>query len=138
VLSPAKVKYRKQQKGRMRGVSKGGCHVDFGDCGLQAVGCGWVTARQIEAARVAVMRHVRRAGKLWIRIFPDKPTGKKPAETRMGKGKSIPEEWVCVVRPGRVMYELQGVPVETAREAFRLAAHKLPVATRFVQREVLG
>jgi large subunit ribosomal protein L16 len=137
VLSPAKVKFRKQQRGKMRGLAKGGVHVDFGEYGLQALGCGWVTSRQIEAGRVAIMRHVRRAGKMWIRIFPDKPIGKKPAETRMGKGKSVPEEWVAVVRPGRVLYELGGVPLEMAREAFRLAAHKLPVRSRFVTREVL-
>jgi large subunit ribosomal protein L16 len=137
VLSPAKVKFRKQQRGKMRGLSKGGCHVDFGDFGLQSLGCGWVTARQIEAGRVAIMRHVRRAGKLWIRVFPDKPIGKKPAETRMGKGKSVPEEWVAVVRPGRVMFELGGVPLDVAKEAFRLAAHKLPIRSRFVGREVL-
>jgi large subunit ribosomal protein L16 len=137
VLSPAKVKFRKQQRGKMRGLAKGGAHVDFGEYGLQALGCGWVTSRQIEAGRVAIMRHVRRAGKMWIRIFPDKPIGKKPAETRMGKGKSVPEEWVAVVRPGRVLYELGGIPLEVAREAFRLAAHKLPVRSRFVTREVL-
>jgi large subunit ribosomal protein L16 len=137
VLSPAKVKFRKQQRGKMRGLSKGGTHVDFGDFGLQALGCGWVTARQLEAGRVAIMRHVRRAGKLWIRVFPDKPIGKKPAETRMGKGKAVPEEWVVVVRPGRVMYELGGVPADVAKEAFRLAAHKLPIRSRFVAREVL-
>lgn len=137
MLSPAKVKFRKQQKGRMKGLSKGACRVDFGDYGLQALSCGWVTARQIEAARVAIMRHVRRAGKLWIRIFPDKPIGRKPAETRMGKGKSVPEEWVAVVRPGRIMYELAGVPEAAARQAFALAGHKLPVQSRFVRREVL-
>lgn len=137
MLSPAKVKFRKQQKGKMRGLAKGGCHVDFGDYGLQLLACGWITARQIEAGRVAIMRHVRRAGKLWIRIFPDKPIGKKPTETRMGKGKSVPEEWVAVVRPGRMMYELGGVPEDVARQAFSLAAHKLPVRSRFVRREVL-
>ncbi len=136
MLSPAKVKFRKQQRGKMRGLAKGGVNVDFGEFGLQALGCGWVTSRQIEAGRVAIMRHVRRAGKMWIRIFPDKPIGKKPAETRMGKGKSIPEEWVAVVRPGRVLYELGGVPADVAREAFRLAAHKLPIRSRFVTREV--
>ncbi|MDI7266955.1 MAG: 50S ribosomal protein L16 [Myxococcota bacterium] len=136
MLSPAKIKYRKHQKGRMRGLSKGGCNLDFGEFGLQALSCGWVSARQIEAARVAVTRHVKRAGKLWIRLFPDKPIGKKPAETRMGKGKADPEDWVCVVRPGRMMYELGGVPEETAREAFRLAEHKLSVRCRFVRREV--
>ena len=137
MLSPAKVKFRKQQRGKMRGLSKGGTHVDFGDFGLQALGCGWVTARQLEAGRVAIMRHVRRAGKLWIRVFPDKPIGKKPAETRMGKGKAVPEEWIVVIRPGRVMYELGGVPQDVAKEAFRLAAHKLPIRSRFVAREVL-
>ena len=138
MLSPAKVKFRKQQKGRMRGMSKGGCHLDFGDFGLQALSCGWVTARQIEAARMAVSRHVKRVGKLWIRIFPDKPVGHKPAETRMGKGKAVPEDWVCVVRPGRMMYELSGVTEEMAHEAFRLAGHKLPVHCRFVRREVVS
>lgn len=137
MLSPAKVKFRKQQRGKMRGLAKGGYNVDFGDFGLQALGCGWVTARQIEAARVAIMRHVRRAGKLWIRLFPDKPVGKKPQETRMGKGKSVPEEWVAVIRPGRVLYELGGIPKDVAREAFRLAAHKLPIRSRFIAREVL-
>jgi large subunit ribosomal protein L16 len=137
VLSPAKVKFRKQQRGKMRGLAKRGANVDFGEYGLQALGCGWVTARQIEAGRVAIMRHVRRAGKMWIRIFPDKPIGTKPAETRMGKGKSVPEEWVAVVRPGRVLFELGGVPIDVAREAFRLAGHKLPVRSRFVVREVL-
>ena len=137
MLSPAKVKFRKQQRGKMRGLSKGGTHVDFGDFGLQSMGCGWVTARQLEAGRVAIMRHVRRAGKLWIRVFPDKPIGKKPAETRMGKGKAVPEEWIVVIRPGRVMYELGGVPQDVAKEAFRLAAHKLPIRSRFVAREVL-
>ena len=137
MLMPAKVKFRKQQRGKMRGLSKGGTHVDFGDFGLQSLGCGWVTARQLEAGRVAIMRHVRRAGKLWIRVFPDKPIGKKPAETRMGKGKAVPEEWIVVIRPGRVMYELGGVPQDVAKEAFRLAAHKLPIRSRFVAREVL-
>ncbi|MBI5499721.1 MAG: 50S ribosomal protein L16 [Deltaproteobacteria bacterium] len=137
MLSPAKVKFRKQQRGKMRGLSKGGTNVDFGEFGLQALGCGWVTARQIEAGRVAIMRHVRRAGKLWIRMFPDKPIGKKPAETRMGKGKAVPEEWIAVVRPGRVLYELGGIPKDIAKEAFRLAAHKLPIRSRFVAREVI-
>jgi large subunit ribosomal protein L16 len=134
MLSPKKVKYRKSQKGRMRGVSKGAVNVSFGDYGLQALEPGWVTARQIEAARMAITRHVRRAGKLYIRVFPDKPITKKPAETRMGKGKGAPEEWVVVVRPGRVMYEIGGVSEAAAREAFRLAAHKLPIRTRFLVR----
>jgi len=135
MLSPKKVKWRKQQKGRMKGVSKGGTRVSFGDYGLQALECGWVTARQIEAGRIAITRHVKRGGKVYIRIFPDKPISKKPAETRMGKGKGNPEEWVAVVRPGRVMYEIEGVDETVAREALRLAANKLPVAARFVSRE---
>jgi large subunit ribosomal protein L16 len=134
MLSPSRVKYRKQQKGRMAGASKGGTDVDFGDYGLQALESGWVTARQIEAARMAITRHVRRVGRLHIRIFPDKPISKKPLETRMGKGKGAPEEWVCVVKAGRVMYEIDGVTEESAREAFRLAAHKLPIKTRFLVR----
>jgi len=135
MLSPKRVKYRKRFKGRMRGVTKGGSKVDFGDFGLQATCCGWVTARQIEAARVAINRHVKRGGKLYIRIFPDKPISKKPAETRMGKGKGNPEEWVAVVRPGRVMYEIAGVTEDVARAAFRLAHHKLSISTRLVRRE---
>lgn len=135
MLAPKKVKWRKQMKGRMRGVSKGGAFVVFGEYGLQATSCGWVTARQIEAARIAISRHVKRGGKLYIRLFPDKPISKKPAETRMGKGKGNPEEWVAVVRPGRVMYELEGVTEALAREAFLLAKHKLSVQTRFVARE---
>jgi large subunit ribosomal protein L16 len=135
MLSPKKVKWRKQQKGRMRGISKGGTEVNFGDYGLQAAECGRLTSRQIEAARVAITRHVKRGGKLYIRIFPDKPITKKPAETRMGKGKGAPEEWVAVIRRGRVMYEIEGVSEEMAREAFRLAHHKLPISTRFITRE---
>jgi large subunit ribosomal protein L16 len=134
MLSPKKVKFRKQQKGRMRGIAYRGSDVSFGDFGLQAVECGKITARQIEAARMAVQRHVKRSGKLWIRIFPDKPVTKKPAETRMGKGKGNPEEWVAVVRPGRMLYEIAGVTETVAREAFHIAAHKLGVATRFVPR----
>ena len=134
MLSPKKVKYRKKQKGRMRGVSKGGVDVSFGDFGLQALEAGWISSRQIEAARMAITRRVKRVGKLYIRIFPDKPITKKPAETRMGKGKGSPEEWVAVVKPGRVMYEIQGVSEEAAREAFRLASHKLPIKTRFLER----
>ncbi|MCS6911887.1 MAG: 50S ribosomal protein L16 [Myxococcales bacterium] len=135
MLSPKRSKYRKAQKGRMRGRAKAGDVVSFGDYGLQATECGRITARQIEAARIAITRHVKRGGKVYIRIFPDKPITKKPAETRMGKGKGAPEEWVAVVRPGRVLYELEGVTEQLAREAFRLAHHKLPVATRFVSRE---
>lgn len=134
MLSPSKVKHRKQQKGKMRGTAFRGSEVSFGDYGLQTEECGWVTARQIEAARVAINRHVKRGGKLWIRIFPDKPISKKPLETRMGRGKGAPEEWVAVVRPGRVLYEIAGVDEATAREAFRLAGHKLPVRTRFLTR----
>jgi large subunit ribosomal protein L16 len=135
MLAPKKVKWRKQQKGKMRGVSKGATAVDFGDFGLQALSCGFVTSRQIEAARVAISRKIKRSGKLYIRIFPDKSLTKKPAETRMGTGKGTPEEWVAVVRPGRVMYELEGVTEELAREAFHLAEHKLAVQTRFIRRE---
>ncbi|MGD0837811.1 MAG: 50S ribosomal protein L16 [Polyangia bacterium] len=135
MLAPDRVKWRKQQKGKMRGVAKGGTAVSFGEFGLQALSCGFVTARQIEAARTAISRHIKRGGKLYVRIFPDKPISKKPAETRMGKGKGTPEEWVAVVRPGRVLYELEGVSVELAREAFHLAEHKLSVRTRVVGRE---
>ena len=135
MLSPKKIKYRKRHKGRMKGVSKGGTSVDFGDFGIQATEPGWITARQIEAARIAITRHVKRGGKVYIRVFPDKPISKKPAETRMGKGKGNPEEWVAVIRPGRVMFELEGVPEDIARSAFRLAHHKLPLATKFVKRE---
>jgi large subunit ribosomal protein L16 len=137
MLTPKKVKWRKQQKGRMRGEAKGGNTVAFGDYGLQAAECGWLTARQIEAARVAITRHVKRSGKLYIRVFPDKPITKKPAETRMGKGKGAPEGWVCVVRPGRIIYELEGVDEKLAREAFHLAHHKLPINTKIVSREAL-
>lgn len=135
MLMPKKVKYRKQQRGRRAGQAKGGTYVAFGDYGLQALEPGWITARQIEAARIAITRHVKRGGKVWIRIFPDKPITKKPLETRMGKGKGNPEEWVAVVRPGRVLYELEGVAPEVAASAMRLASHKLPIKTRFVHRE---
>ena len=134
MLSPKKVKHRKQHTGKMRGKAIAGSGVDFGSFGLKATTCGWVTARQIEAARIAITRHVKRSGRLWIRIFPDKPYTKKPTEVRMGKGKGAPEGWVAVVKPGRVMYEIEGVPEAVAREAFRLAAHKLPVKTKFVMR----
>ena len=137
MLSPKKVKYRKKQKGRSRGRSKGGDFVAFGDFGIQALEPCWITARQIEAARIAITRHVKRGGKVFIRIFPDKPISKKPAETRMGKGKGNPEEWVAIVKPGRVMFEIEGVPEDVARSAFRLAHHKLPLATRMVSRESL-
>ena len=135
MLSPKKIKFRKRQKGRTRRRAKGGFEVSFGDFGLQALSPGWITARQIEAARIAITRHVKRGGQVFIRIFPDKPVSKKPAEVRMGKGKGNPEEWVAVVKPGRVLYEITGVPEELAREAFRLAHHKLPINTRFVTRE---
>jgi len=135
MLMPKKVKYRKQQRGRRRGLAYRGSSISFGDYGLQALEDGWVTARQIEAARVAMTRHVKRGGKIWIRIFPDKPVTKKPAETRMGSGKGNPEYWVAVVKPGRVMFEMAGVDEDLAREALRLAGHKLPVKTKFVSRE---
>lgn len=135
MLAPRKVRHRKQFRGKRRGMSKGGTTVHFGDFGIQALEAAWVTNRQIEAARVAITRHVRRGGRVWIRIFPDKPYTKKPAETRMGSGKGNPEGWVAVVKPGRVMFELTGVPEEVAKEAMRLAGHKLPMKTRFVTRE---
>jgi large subunit ribosomal protein L16 len=134
MLSPKKIKFRKQQKGRMRGMAYRGSDLNFGEYGLQALECGYITSKQIEAARIAMTRHVKRGGKMWIRIFPDKPYTKKPAEVRMGKGKGSPEGWVAVIRPGRILYEMEGVPVELAREAFRRAAHKLPIRTRFVVR----
>jgi large subunit ribosomal protein L16 len=134
MLSPKKVKFRKQQKGRMKGVSFRGCHLNHGEFGLQAVECGTISSKQIEAARVAMTRHVKRGGKMWIKIFPDKPFTKKPAEVRMGKGKGSPEGWVAVVRPGRVLYEMEGIPRDLAKEALRLAAHKLSVRTRFIER----
>ncbi len=135
MLMPKKVKFRKQMRGRMRGAATRGNKLNFGDFGLQAVTPGWITSRQIESARIAITRHVKRGGKVWIRIFPDKPITKKPAETRMGKGKGSPEAWVAVVKPGRVLYELEGVPEVTAKEAMRLASHKLPVKTRILVRE---
>ena len=136
MLMPKKVKFRKQQRGRMKGKAWTGSEVSFGDYGLKALEPGWVTDRQIEAGRIAITRFIKRNGRIWVRMFPDKPITKKPAETRMGKGKGNPEEWVAVVKPGRILYEMEGVTVLVAREAMRLAAHKLPMATRFVQREV--
>jgi len=133
---PKRVKYRKLQRGRRTGTATRGSQVSFGDYGLQAEECGWITARQIESARIAITRHVRRGGKIWIRIFPHKSITKKPAETRMGKGKGAPEEWVAVVKPGTVLYEMQGVSRDVAKEAFRLASHKLPIGTRFLSREL--
>ncbi|MER3395391.1 MAG: 50S ribosomal protein L16 [Acidimicrobiia bacterium] len=135
MLMPRKYKHRKQQRGRMKGAAKGGTKVTWGDFGLQALEPGWITNRQIEAARIAITRHIRRGGKVWITIFPDKPVTSKPLESRMGSGKGNPEKWVAVVKPGRVMFELAGVAEPVAREAMRLAAHKLPVKTRFVTRE---
>lgn len=139
MLQPKKTKFRKMMKGRRRGTAYRGATLAYGDFGLKAVDRGWVTARQIEAARIAVTRHIKRGGRVWIRIFPDKPLTKKPAETRMGKGKGSPELWVAVVKPGRILFEMEGVPEEIAREAFRLASHKLAIATQFCQRpETVG
>ena len=138
MLMPKKVKHRKQFKGRMRGTNPGGTDLNFGEYGLQALECGWLSSRQIEAARRAMTRYIKRGGKIWIRAFPDKPLTRKPAETRMGKGKGSPDSWVAVIRPGMVLYEMQGVDEETAREAFRLGAHKLPMKTKFMSREEVG
>jgi large subunit ribosomal protein L16 len=138
MLMPKRVKHRKVMRGRRRGYSKGGTEVTFGEYGLKALDRGWVTNRQIEAARVAMTRKIKRGGKVWINIFPDKPITKKPAETRMGKGKGNPESWVAVVKPGRVMFELSGVSEELAKEAMRVAGHKLPIRTKFVAREGAG
>ena len=134
MLQPKKVKYRKRHRGRMRGRAKGGDQLSFGDYGLQALEPGWITSRQIESARIAITRHIKRQGKVWIRIFPDKPVTKKPLETRMGKGKGNPEGWVAVVKPGRVLYELEGVDPELGKEAMRLASHKLPIKVKFLSR----
>jgi large subunit ribosomal protein L16 len=134
MLSPKKLKYRRRQKGRIKGKALKGGTLEFGDFGLQALECGFISAQQIESARVAINRHVKRGGKLWIRVFPDKPITKKPAETRMGKGKGATEGWVAVVKPGRILYEIEGVGENVAEEAFRLAGHKLPFSTRFVSR----
>jgi large subunit ribosomal protein L16 len=138
MLSPKRVKHRKQHRGRRAGFSKGGTTVEFGEYGLKSIDRGWVTNRQIEAARIAMTRKIKRGGKVWINVFPDKPVTQKPAETRMGSGKGSPEGWVAVVKPGRVMFELSGVPEDLAREAMRLAGHKLPVKTKFVMREGAG
>lgn len=137
VMMPKRVKYRKAQRGRRKGISKGATTIAFGEYGLQAIGNAWITNRQIEAARVAITRKLRRGGKLWIRIFPDKPVTKKPLETRMGKGKGNVEFWVAVVKRGRIMFELEGVPEELAKEAFKVASDKLPVECKFVKREAL-
>ena len=135
MLMPKKVKYRKQQRGRMRGKARRGSHLTFGEFGLQAMEPCWITARQIEAGRIAITRHAKRKGKLWIRVFPWKPVTKKPTEVRMGKGKGDPEFWVDVIKPGRILYEVEGITEEVAREAMRLASHKLPIRVRFISRD---
>jgi large subunit ribosomal protein L16 len=135
MLMPKRVKYRKTHRGRMKGNAQKGNYLAFGTYGLKAMESGWISSRQIEASRIAITRHVKRGGKVWIRIFPDKPVTQKPAETRMGKGKGSPEFWVAVVKPGRIMFELEGVDVELAKEAMRLAAHKLPIKTKFIANE---
>ena len=134
MLQPKKTKYRKMQKGKMKGNAKRGHQLAFGSFGIKTLEEAWITGRQIESARQAITRHMKREGQLWIRIFPDKPLTSKPAETRMGKGKGSPDSWVCVIKPGRILYEMEGVTEEVAREAFRLAAHKLPIATKFTSR----
>ena len=134
MLMPKKVKFRKQQRGRMKGKAWTGSKVSFGDYGLKALECGWVTDREIEAGRIAITRFIKRSGRIWIRVFPDKPITKKPQETRMGKGKGAPDQWVMVVKPGRILYEMEGVSEKDAREAMRLASHKLSIKTRFVKR----
>ena len=136
MLMPKKVKFRKVQRGRMRGKAWRGSSIAFGEYALKAMECGWITSRQIEAARIAMTRFIKRGGKVWIRLFPDKPITKKPAETRMGKGKGAPEEWVAVIRPGKILFEMEGVAPEIAQEAMRLAAHKIPMKTRFIKREI--
>jgi large subunit ribosomal protein L16 len=135
MLMPKKVKFRKVQRGRMKGKAWRGSSISFGEYGLKAMDCGWITSRQIEAARIAMTRFIKRGGKVWIRLFPDKPITKKPAETRMGKGKGAPEEWVAVIRPGKILFEMEGVAVDIAQQAMRLAAHKIPLKTKFVARE---
>lgn len=134
MLMPKRVKHRKVQRGRRRGTAKGGYNIDFGEFGIKALDDGWITARQIEAARIALTRKIKRGGKVWIRVFPDKPITKKPAEVRMGKGKGAPEIWVAVIKPGRMLFELEGIPEDLAKEAVRLAGHKLPIKTKFVKR----
>jgi large subunit ribosomal protein L16 len=138
MLMPKKVKFRRPHRGKMRGKAKGGTEVAFGEYGLKALEPSWITNRQIEAARIAMTRYIKRGGKVWIKIFPDKPVTQKPLEVRMGSGKGSPEKWVAVVKPGKIMFELAGVPEEVAREAMRLAAHKLPIKTKFVKREAGG
>jgi len=136
MLMPKKVKYRKVQRGRMKGKAWRGSSIAFGEYALKAMECGWITSRQIEAARIAMTRFIKRGGKVWIRLFPDKPITKKPAETRMGKGKGAPEEWVAVIRPGKILFEMEGVGTDIAQQAMRLAAHKIPLKTKFTKREV--
>lgn len=138
MMMPKRVKFRKQQRGRMKGKATRGSHIAFGEFGLKALEPAWITARQIEAARIAMTRFIKRGGKVWIRIFPDKPVTEKPAETRMGKGKGTPEYWVAVVKPGRILFEIGGIGEETAREALQLAAHKLPISTKFVSSADIG
>ena len=135
MLMPKRTKFRKQQRGKRRGKATRGAELNFGDYGLQATECGWLATREIEAARIAMTRFIKRGGKIWIRIFPDKPVTKKPAETRMGSGKGAPEDWVAVIKPGRIIYEMEGVHSDVAREAFRLAGHKLSIPTRIIYRE---
>ena len=136
-MIPKKVKFRKQQRGKRRGLAQSGSTLSFGNYGLKAIECGWLSTREIEAARIAMTRFIKRGGKIWIRIFPDKPVTKKPAETRMGSGKGSPEDWVAVIKPGRILYEMEGVTEEVAREAFRLASHKVSIPTKFVKRDVV-
>ena len=138
MLMPKRVKYRKAHRGRLKGKSKAATHIDFGQYGLQALESHWITSRQIEAARVALARFIKKGGKIWVRIFPDKPISKKPAETRMGKGKGAPEQWVAVVRPGKILFEMEGVTPDIAEAAMRLAAHKIPMKTKFVQRDAIA
>ncbi|HEY4706467.1 MAG TPA: 50S ribosomal protein L16 [Thermodesulfobacteriota bacterium] len=135
MLMPKKVRFRKQQRGKRRGLATRGAELSFGNYGLQSQECGWLSTREIEAARIAMTRFIKRGGKIWIRVFPDKPVTKKPAETRMGSGKGAPEDWVCVIKPGRVLYEMEGVTEAIAREAFRLASHKISLSTKFIKRE---
>ena len=137
MLIPKKVKFRKQQRGKRRGLAQRGSSLSFGNYGLQAIECGWLSTRQIEAARIAMTRFIKRGGKIWVRVFPDKPVTKKPAETRMGSGKGSPEDWVAVIKPGRILYEMEGVTDAIAKEAFRLAAHKISIPTKFIQREIV-
>lgn len=135
MLMPKRTKFRKQQRGKRRGKATRGAELNFGDYGLQATGCGWLATREIEAARIAMTRFIKRGGKIWIRVFPDKPVTKKPAETRMGSGKGAPEDWVAVIKPGRIIYEMEGIDKDVAKEAFRLAGHKLSIPTRIIYRE---